>query len=39
VSLAKLRKIALALPETHEELTWEDHPTFRAQEDLRDRRG
>ena len=34
VSLAKLRKIALALPETHEELTWEDHPTFRVRKKI-----
>jgi predicted DNA-binding protein (MmcQ/YjbR family) len=28
-NLAKLRKICLALPETHEVLTWGEHPTFR----------
>jgi predicted DNA-binding protein (MmcQ/YjbR family) len=27
--LERLRPLALALPETHEELTWGDHPTFR----------
>jgi len=32
--LARLRKIALALPETHEELTWEDHPTFRVRKKI-----
>ena len=32
--LAKLRKIALALPETHEELTWEVHPTFRVRKKI-----
>jgi predicted DNA-binding protein (MmcQ/YjbR family) len=32
--VAKLRKIALALPETHEELTWEAHPTFRVRKKI-----
>ena len=32
--LAKLRKIALALPETHEELTWETHATFRVRKKI-----
>ena len=27
--LTRLRKICLALPETHEEITWGDHNTFR----------
>jgi predicted DNA-binding protein (MmcQ/YjbR family) len=31
--LAKLRKIALALPETHEELTWES-PNFRVRKKI-----
>lgn len=32
--LARLRKIALALPETHEELTWETHATFRVRKKI-----
>jgi len=32
--LAKLRKIALALPDAHEELTWEVHPTFRVRDKM-----
>jgi len=32
--LDKLRRIALALPETSEVLTWEDHPTFRVRDKI-----
>jgi len=27
--LTRLRRVCLALPDAHEVLTWEDHPTFR----------
>ena len=32
--LRRLRDICLSLPETHEELTWEDHPTFRVRKKI-----
>jgi predicted DNA-binding protein (MmcQ/YjbR family) len=32
--LDRLRRIALALPETSEVLTWEDHPTFRVRDKI-----
>lgn len=32
--LDRLRRIALALPETTEQLTWEDHPTFRVRDKI-----
>ena len=32
--LDRLRRIALALPETTEVLTWEEHPTFRVRDKI-----
>jgi predicted DNA-binding protein (MmcQ/YjbR family) len=32
--LDRLRRIALALPETTEQLAWEDHPTFRVRDKI-----
>jgi predicted DNA-binding protein (MmcQ/YjbR family) len=32
--LDRLRRIALALPETTEQVAWEDHPTFRVRDKI-----
>jgi len=32
--LDRLRKIALVLPETTEQVAWEDHPTFRVRDKI-----
>ncbi|HWL36198.1 MAG TPA: MmcQ/YjbR family DNA-binding protein [Frankiaceae bacterium] len=32
--LERLRRLCLALPETTEVLTWEDHPTFRVKDKI-----
>jgi predicted DNA-binding protein (MmcQ/YjbR family) len=32
--LDRLRRVALALPETTEQVAWEDHPTFRVRDKI-----